>query len=529
MEQIHHFELERSNDGSNWTMLNASIAPTETSYSGDTEIPAVGSSFYYRLTGKTSPSGLDIPYNIVSLLNPGADPGTCLLQRHFGAINPTTDGAVIKRIRVNAFGEVIVCGQLIGNANNFGGVTLGTLIPNGGQDAWVAKYSADGTLQWAMRWGGASDDVAYDCAFDSSGNVICTGSVATGPFPGTMDFGFGPVATKGGSEVFVLKVTPAGVLIYFKLFGGSGADEGLAVVLDSSDNIYLAGYHGFFGTGIDFGGGPLARFGSRDVFLAKLTSAGAYVWAVSYGGGDDDIPNNLAIHSSGVYMTGSFRGTADFGTGNITATGGRDAFLGKYSLVDGSALWVRHLSGQPGTDDSDQLIGGLDCDSSGTVVVAGGFTRVLVIQGGPTINISPEAGLFIVKYSEAGNFVWQTHFISQYNPAIITGVAIDTLGEVTFCGEMVTGIDFGTGFLLGQGGNNLMLVKLSSAGTTIWARRGAPFGDQGFCIDVHPVTRQLLVGQACSREQQFIARYNALQVILTVGTVNNTFWTRWQP
>lgn len=537
MEQIHRFELERSTDGVNWTMLNAAIAPSAQSYD-DAETPAVGSSFYYRLTGKTIPSNMDIPYNIVSLTNEGANPGTCLLQRHWGGVN-SFDGCNVRKIRVAANGDVIVCGDIVTGVNandgvNFGGGLVRTIVPNGGTDAWVAKYSADGTFQWVVRWGHASADNCADCCLDSAGNIICTGHVSASVFPGMLDFGFGPVLCSTGSEVFVLKLNPQGGLIYFKVFGGTGADVGLRVAVDNSDNIYLTGTYGFFGTGIDFGGGPLPLFGGQGslaMYVAKLTPAGVYDWAVGYGGNDGTFPTGMAVHSSGIYISGRFLGTTNLGTGDITSAGGIDGFLAKYSLADGSPLWVKPFLGSEQIA-LDQVCQSVDVDSSGNAVVIGQFQRTMIVPGGPTLirNASGVVNtLFAAKYTAAGGFEWVSFWDVQYNAAIPTGVAIDSLGYATFCGEMITGIDFGFGFLLGQGGNDLMLVKLNPQGQPVWARRGAPFGNGGMAIAVHPTTRQLLVCGHCSNQIQNRADFGALQVITVPGTNNNSWWSRWQP
>jgi hypothetical protein len=45
----------------------------------------------------------------------------------------------------------------------------------------------------------------------------------------------------GAPDVFVTKFTPDGTLSYSTLVGGSGADLGLAIAVDSSGNAYVAG------------------------------------------------------------------------------------------------------------------------------------------------------------------------------------------------------------------------------------------------------------------------------------------------
>ncbi|MDH3754852.1 MAG: hypothetical protein OEU32_13355 [Acidimicrobiia bacterium] len=120
--------------------------------------------------------------------------------------------------------------------------------------------------------------------------------------------------------------------------GGTGFDDGLAVVVDGSGNVYSTGR--FTGT-VDFDPGPamfnLTSAGSTDVFVSKLDSAGNLVWAVAMGGNGNnngDAGTGVAVDGSGnVYTTGNFEATADFdpgaGTANLTAVGLEDAFVSK--------------------------------------------------------------------------------------------------------------------------------------------------------------------------------------------------------
>jgi hypothetical protein len=74
-------------------------------------------------------------------------------------------------------GNVYVAGTFQGQAQ-FGGVTLTSA---GDDDAFVAKYSPSGVLQWAQRMGGPLHDEATAIATDGRGN--CIGSARTGSLP----------------------------------------------------------------------------------------------------------------------------------------------------------------------------------------------------------------------------------------------------------------------------------------------------------------------------------------------------------
>jgi len=79
-----------------------------------------------------------------------------------------------------------------------GGVTV---ADEGGYGVFVAKYSANGVIQWASGPTGAGYDYGYGVAVDSNGNVYITGYHES-----YLDFGGGvTVADEGGYGVFVAK------------------------------------------------------------------------------------------------------------------------------------------------------------------------------------------------------------------------------------------------------------------------------------------------------------------------------------
>jgi len=117
------------------------------------------------------------------------------------------------------------------------------------------------------------------------------------------------------------------------VFGGSSDDVATSIAVDSSGNIYTTGR--FEGTAdFDPGAGTanITPAGFYDVFVSKIDSSGALLWAKSFGGSSNDFGYSIAVDSAGnVYTTGYFRGTSDFdpgaGTTNLTSAGGYDVFV----------------------------------------------------------------------------------------------------------------------------------------------------------------------------------------------------------
>lgn len=242
--------------------------------------------------------------------------GGHLWSRRFGGASSD----VPESVALDASGNVAIAGYFQGTAD-FGG---GALTSAGLNDAFAARYDANGNHTWSRRWGGASDDRGAGVAVNSAGNVIVTGS-----FTGDVSFGGATLVNPGGSDIFLVSYSPAGVHNWSKGFGTSTAvgESATAVAVDASDNVLLTGS---IVAGVNFGGGALNGSGSYDVFIAKFRSDASHVWSKRYGIGYDDHGWGIAADSSGnIFTTGDFYTSVDFGGGALVNDAGTDSFLVK--------------------------------------------------------------------------------------------------------------------------------------------------------------------------------------------------------
>lgn len=93
-------------------------------------------------------------------------------------------------------------------------------------------------------------------------------------------------------------------------FGGSGADSGSAVKVDTRGNRYVTG--GFSLT-TKFGNKTLTSEGGTDIFLAKFEDSGELRWVLQAGGAGDDVGNDIAFdREENIYLAGSFTDSATF-------------------------------------------------------------------------------------------------------------------------------------------------------------------------------------------------------------------------
>ncbi|MDB5267057.1 MAG: hypothetical protein JWP58_97 [Hymenobacter sp.] len=170
---------------------------------------------------------------------------------------------------------------------DFGSTRLATVGNVGGpNDLFVARLSATGAWQWAVRGGGAELDAATGVVVGPGGSPYITG-YSNSP---VVTLGTTPPLAGGGNrnfDVLVAKLTPAGAFVWSTLAGGPGGEAGNDITVDAAGDAYVAG---FFGpVPARFGASTLTSVGGVDAFVAKLSSTGAWQWGVAGGSLDDDI------------------------------------------------------------------------------------------------------------------------------------------------------------------------------------------------------------------------------------------------
>jgi len=92
-------------------------------------------------------------------------------------------------------------------------------------------------IGWTSQFGTSSTDFARSIAVDASGNVYVAGHTY-GALPGQ--------TSSGGSDAFVRKYDGSESELWTRQFGTPNDDSAYGVAVDTSDNVYVAGYT--FGT-----------------------------------------------------------------------------------------------------------------------------------------------------------------------------------------------------------------------------------------------------------------------------------------
>ena len=185
---------------------------------------------------------------------------------------------------------------------------------------------------------------------DQQGHLL-----ATGRFSGTVDFDPGPGTTSltaaGDHDIYVLKMTTDGDLVWARSMGGSGYDEGFGIGVDADGGVHVVG---MFRATADLDPGAevfeVVSAGGDDMFVLHLDEDGDLVQAGAMGGIGEDQANAVVLDADGeVYIAGWFSNTVDFDPGpvvlNATSKGNMDIFLLKLGEPDRTGIHGPHVPG----------------------------------------------------------------------------------------------------------------------------------------------------------------------------------------
>jgi hypothetical protein len=125
------------------------------------------------------------------------------------------------------------------SVNNIATTGSHQVVQQGNNDAFLAKFSSAGILQWATYYGGNMDDYGTGLACDHSGNVYLAG--ATESTAGIATAGAHQTTSGGSSDDFLAKFNSAGTLQWATYFGGPGNEGGYRIACDAAGNVLMAG------------------------------------------------------------------------------------------------------------------------------------------------------------------------------------------------------------------------------------------------------------------------------------------------
>lgn len=389
-------------------------------------------------------------------------------------------GAAGVEVEVAADGTIAMVGNFSGSASFGTGDSTRSLTADGEYDGFLARYAADGTLEWAVRAGG--------------------------PTPGLLRYGCEASRDFGSSVAFT-------------------ADGGL----------YFVGWTTGAATLTDAAGTSTALPGAAEPangFIARYSADGSLEWAQRIQGPEADPspavrPDNEAgsvavLPDGSAVVTGFFRDSATFGTGTnavpLTSRGNTDIFVARYDPT-GALTWVSQAGGdtdaRPATTacgghaNVDEhwptdLAGAVAVSPDGDSIVIGGEVvgPVSFGSGAGVIDLPGDVGddrdVFVARFDTAGDVVWARRGGGPGDDLGARGIAATSEGGAVYTGYFTGSAEFGAVDLSGQADTTMFVARYGPDGSVSWADAADPGpgpGSVGWGVDLSPAENAIVVGQ----------------------------------
>ncbi len=185
----------------------------------------------------------------------------------------------------------------------------------GKNDFLLIKTDFNGNTSWSKFFGGPDEDNPSHIITLSDGNVLAIGTTTStsGDVSGA----------KGGSDIWALKITSAGALIWARNFGGTGNDLGTMATeyLNPTNKYFLTG------TTSSNNGNVSGNKGGSDIWVAQITTSGNFEAGKTFGGSQDDAGSSITLTTDkGLLITGETLSN----DGNVSGNhGGKDIWVAK--------------------------------------------------------------------------------------------------------------------------------------------------------------------------------------------------------
>lgn len=388
-------------------------------------------------------------------------------------------------------------------------------------DAFFCRLAGGCTsLNYATYWGGSmNEEVNGLCASREGSICYGVGVTRSDDFPRTNSLGTNAFGT---SRAFVTALDSNGIPNLSTFVGGMLLDSGMAVAVDTSNNLYVAGNTMSDSFPVKNAMQPQPGAGTNilgmDVFLIKIDASRTnIVYATYLGGSGLDECGGLAVDRFGaVYLAGRTTST-NFPVVNarhsVYRGGDADAFITKINPSGQEIVYSTYLGGARADAATAVVV-----DEFGNVVVGGSTTSVDF----PTTNafqtsLSGVADMFLVKISSDGSNVQYSTFIGGSGSETLGGLSLDASNNAYWVGTTASSNfpitnAFQSVFRgnLKDGDSDAVVGRFDAAGHLVFASYlGGDGRDSGRGITVGPEGNIYVVGSTSSKN--FPTTTNAFQ------------------
>lgn len=215
--------------------------------------------------------------------------GNILFEKNYGFLGADIGNSIIQ----TNDGGFLLTGVLDVSASNGEGnsksiKSKSSRVQHAGGDYWAIKVNALGEKQWSKYFGGSFTDTPYDAIQTEDNGYLLVGSsdsadVDINNNQGTYDF-------------WLVKISETGALVWEKSFGGSQTDEAWAIAKSNDGNYIVVGDTRSNDLNVS------TNKGAADLWVIKISPTGNLIWEKTYGGNSFDVARSISKTQDGDFI-----------------------------------------------------------------------------------------------------------------------------------------------------------------------------------------------------------------------------------
>lgn len=335
-------------------------------------------------------------------------------------------------IDVDNQGNVYVAGSFVSAADFDAGPGTTFLVGPSPYGAFVMKLNSSGGFSWAKSFSSSGGSDVLQIEIDSA-NALYISGIYAGTLDANPSAGTNEITSSSGLDIFVIKLNAGGNYIWARSFGANEYQMPTAMAVDASNNIIIAG--DFAGSG-DFDPTTdvfnITATSYIEMFAVKMTTAGAFSWAQSFGTpANDEFVLDVATDSDdNIVLTGNFTQPVDFdntaAVASVSSAGIADIFLVKLN-PDGTLNWARSL----GSTTSD-MFSAITVDENNNIYLSTNHQLSIDfdLNEGTNVVAGPVgANITVAKYASDSQLIWTSSFGGDgtESPKAMASIAEDVI------------------------------------------------------------------------------------------------------
>ena len=247
----------------------------------------------FIISGSSESSDLDVSENagskdfwLVKLSNNGI----LLWEKSFGFLGEDYGTTLLE----TKDGGFLITGVLDVSASNGQGNAKSTITNHAGGDYWVLKTNNLGAIEWSRYFGGSFTEIPLGIVETDNHNYIIVGSSDSNDFN---------ISNNNGSyDFWMTKIATDGSLLLEKTFGGSEIDEASAIIAANDGSFIIVGNTRSADKDVS------KNNGAADIWILKVSAEGNLIWEKTIGGSSFEVAKAIyKTQDNGFLIAGSSR------------------------------------------------------------------------------------------------------------------------------------------------------------------------------------------------------------------------------